>query len=136
MYLGRLGWKDDVYYNNSSIVDNRLQISTRTFGTYVLAKDITPPIITADNLTKGKWISKYKYLTIEIEDEDSGIKSYRGTVNGRFVLFEYDPKTKMLVHDFNDNIVTDTENHFKLIVTDKVGNSTTFETTFFRKNTP
>ena len=46
---------------------------------------------------------------------------------------EYDYKTNMLVHDFNDNIVTDTENNLKLIVTDNVGNSSTFEATFFRK---
>ena len=46
---------------------------------------------------------------------------------------EYDYKTNMLVHDFNDNIVTDIDNNLKLIVTDNVGNSSTFEATFFRK---
>ena len=46
---------------------------------------------------------------------------------------EYDYKTNTLVHDFNDTIVTDTENNLKIIVTDNVGNSSTFEATFFRK---
>jgi hypothetical protein len=38
-----------------------------------------------------------------------------------------------LTFDFNDNVVTDTKNELKVIVTDNVGNSTTFEATFFRK---
>ena len=46
---------------------------------------------------------------------------------------EYDYKTKSLIHDFNDNVVKDTKNDLKLIVTDNVGNSSTFEATFFRK---
>ena len=46
---------------------------------------------------------------------------------------EYDYKTNTLTYDFNDNVVTDTKNDFKLIVTDNVGNSSTFEASFFRK---
>ena len=34
---------------------------------------------------------------------------------------------------FNDQIITDTKNNLKVIVTDNVGNSSTFETTFYRK---
>ncbi len=134
LYLGRLNWKDQAYYNSSRIVGDKLQISTRILGTYALAKDATPPVITPINITPKKWMSKYRYITLEIEDEDSGIKGYRATVNGKFILLEYDPKTKKLTHDFNDGIITDTENLFKLIVTDNVGNNTIFETTFFRKN--
>lgn len=134
LYIGRLNWKDEAYYNNSRIVDNKLQIGTRLLGTYALAKDTTPPIITPKNITPKKWMSKYRYLEIEIEDKESGIKGYRATVNGKFILLEYDPKTKKLIHDFNDKSVTETENLFKLIVTDNVGNNTTFESTFYRKN--
>jgi hypothetical protein len=46
---------------------------------------------------------------------------------------EYDTKTQTLTHDFNDEIITDTKNNLKIIVTDNVGNSSTFETTFYRK---
>jgi len=48
---------------------------------------------------------------------------------------EYDYKTNSLVYDFNDEVnTTETENNLKIIVVDNVGNSTTFEGTFFRKN--
>ena len=36
-------------------------------------------------------------------------------------------------HDFNDGVITDTKNNLKVIVTDNVGNNSTFETLFYRK---
>ncbi|TVZ51823.1 M23 family metallopeptidase [Dokdonia sp. Hel_I_53] len=134
LYLGRHNWKDDIYYVRSRIVGDKLQIGTRTFGTYSLAKDTAPPKIEPKNFKKGKWMSKYRYLTLKISDQDSGIKGYRATVNGKFILLEYDPKTNILTHDFNDGIIKDVKNDFKLVVTDNVGNSAIFETTFFRKD--
>ncbi len=133
LYLGILNYKNEVYYSNTKIENNKLSISTRKLGTYSIGLDKKPPVITPKNIVKGRWMSKYRYLKFEINDSQSGIKGYRATVNGKFILMEYDYKTKSLIHDFNDNIVTDTENNLKLIVTDNVGNSTTFETTFFRK---
>ena len=47
---------------------------------------------------------------------------------------EYDYKTGVITHDFSDGVVTDSENELKVIVTDNVGNSTTFEATFYRKS--
>jgi len=133
LYIGILNYKNEVFYSGSRIKDNKLSCSTRKMGTYSIDMDKTPPKFSPINLTNGKWISKYRYLKFKIEDDKSGIKGYRATVNGKFILLEYDYKTRMLVHDFNDNSVTDTENNLKLIVTDNVGNSSTFETTFFRK---
>ena len=78
-------------------------------------------------------MSKYRFLKLKIEDKQSGISNYRATVNGKWILMEYDYKTDMLVHDFKDNVVKETNNNLKVIVTDNVGNSTTFEATFHRK---
>jgi hypothetical protein len=95
--------------------------------------DTEGPEITPVNFQDKKWLSKYRYLKVKIEDKLSGISKYRATVNGKWILMEYDYKTDMLVHDFNDNVVTDTKNNLKIIVTDNVGNSSTFEATFYRK---
>jgi len=46
---------------------------------------------------------------------------------------EYNYKKDVLTYDFDDEVITDTENNLKVIVTDNVGNNTTFEATFFRK---
>lgn len=126
------------YYKKPSYVytkrkGNILSAGSKTFGLYTLAMDTIAPTITPVNFQNKKWLSKYRYLKVKIEDELSGISKYRATVNGKWVLMEYDYKTNTLVHDFNDNIVKDTKNELKIIVTDNVGNSSTFEATFYRK---
>ena len=85
------------------------------------------------NFDDGKWISSNKTLELSINDDLSGISSYRATINGKFILMEYDYKKDVIKYNFDDNIISETENNLKVIVTDNVGNSTTFEATFFRK---
>ena len=56
------------------------------------------------------------------------------TINGKFILMEYEYKNNTLTHDFSDNVITDTaDNDLKVIVTDNVGNTTSFMATFHRK---
>ncbi len=133
LYLGRLNYRGDPYYNTTYRKGTKLTARTRTFGLYVLVADSTPPTVKAVNFKDGKWISNNKTLKVKIDDDLSGISSYRATVNGKFILMEYNYKKDVLTYDFNDNIISETENNLKVIVTDNVGNSTTFEATFFRK---
>ncbi|TSE08532.1 M23 family metallopeptidase [Aquimarina algiphila] len=133
LYIGRINGSKKPYYSRTSKKGNRFSTRTRTFGTYSLFSDQQKPTIVPINVANKKWISKATHLKIKINDSESGIKNYRGTINGKFILLEYDYKTGMLVYDFNDKIITDSENNFKLVVLDNVGNRATFETTFFRK---
>ena len=112
---------------------NIISAGSKIFGTYTLAMDTVSPTIAAINFQDKKWLSKYRYLQVKIADELSGISKYRATVNGKWILMEYDYKTKTITHDFNDNIIKDMKNELKIIVTDNVGNSSTFEATFYRK---
>ena len=106
---------------------------TKSFGTFSIGIDNEGPQIEAKNFSNGNWMSNFRYLKIKISDNISGIKNYRASVNDRWILMEYDPKTQTLTHDFNDGIVEDVKNNLKIIVTDNVGNSSKFETTFYRK---
>ena len=133
LYIGRINYKKEPYYSRTYKKGNRFSTRTRTFGTYSLFSDTNKPAVIPVNFSDKKWISKATHLKVKINDSESGIDSYRATINGKFILMEYDYKTGMLVYDFEDKIITDSENKFKLIVLDKVGNNTTFETTFFRK---
>jgi hypothetical protein len=133
LYIGRLNYKGIPYYNSTSRNGSKLTTRVRTFGSYCLTQDTIPPIISALNFKDGQWISKHDELKLKIDDKESGVSSYRATLNGKFILTEYDYKKDVLVYDFNDNIIEETENNLKLIVVDNVGNSTTFEATFFRK---
>lgn len=134
LYIANLiGYSKYPAYTSTKRMENKLMAYTNDLGTYALALDTIPPTISPKNFKDKQWISNYRYLKIKIDDTPSGISNYRATVNGKWILMEYDYKTKTLTHDFNDGIVTDTKNNLKLIVTDNVGNSSTFETLFYRK---
>ncbi|TJY34054.1 M23 family metallopeptidase [Pontimicrobium aquaticum] len=134
LYIARkTGYKNYVVYSPTIRKGNILSSSTKILGTYTLAMDIEGPTITPVNFQEGKWLSKYRYLKVKIKDAVSGIKNYRATINGKWILMEYDAKKNSLVYDFNDKVNLETKNNLKIIVTDNVGNSSTFEATFFRK---
>jgi len=134
LYIAELaGYYKRPYYTNTKLQGNKLIATTKYLGTYTIVQDAVPPSISPLNFSNNKWVSTLSELQLKIEDKESGISNYRATVNGKWILMEYDYKKKTLTYDFNDGITTDTENKLKVIVTDNVGNSSTFEATFFRK---
>ena len=134
LYIARLvGYKNYASYTYTKRKDHLLIASTKKLGTYVLAMDNLKPTISSVNFKSKQWLSKYRFLKVKIDDEGSGISNYRATINGKWILMEYDYKTKTLTHDFNDSVITDTKNNLKVIITDNVGNNSTFETLFYRK---
>jgi len=135
MFVGLVDSKKISYFHTKRY-KNSFTIYTKTLGTYKLLKDGMPPKIKIDKKVGGKWISQLDALQFTISDEGSGIKSYEGYLNGNWILLEYEPKTKKLVHHFADGIVAEGKNDLKVVITDNVGNSTIFETQFFRSQKP
>ena len=133
MFIASLGYRGKPSYSNTYKKENRFTTGIRSFGDYTLIADIKAPSIVPVNFKDGQWISSNENIRLRISDDLSGIKSYRATVNGKFILMEYEYKNNSLTHNFSDGVLTETENKLKVIVTDNVGNSTTYEATFFRK---
>lgn len=133
LFIGRLNYQGKPYHVNTTRKGDRLTASTRLFGDFAVVYDGVAPEIKPLNFADGKWISNESTLRIKITDDLSGISSYRATINGEFILMEYEPKKDILVYDFADGVNGSTENNLKLIVIDNVGNSATFEAKFFRK---
>jgi len=106
---------------------------TRNLGTYTLARDTTAPKIRSKNFKEKQWLNNYRYLSVHISDDLSGVDTYRATLNGEWILMEYEPKTNTLTYNFDDVILDQKECDLKVVVTDNVGNSNTFTSTFFRK---
>lgn len=112
--------------------DTIFTAKAKTLGKFKLILDTIAPTITIAKSIEGKWLSDRKSIQLSISDLLSGIKSYNGYLNGNWILFEYDNKTKKITHNFDDGIVAEGKNELKIIVIDNVGNSTIFETSFFR----
>ena len=119
-------------YNYTSRKENFFTTKVKTLGEYALVLDTIPPKVSIEKSIEGKWLSDLKSIQFTISDGLSGIKSYNGYLNGKWILFEYDNKTKKITHNFSDGIVAEGENELKIIVIDNMGNSTIFETHFFR----
>ena len=132
-FIARLNKKKKIAYSPTIIKDSIFITKSVQAGTYFLAKDSIPPKIKPINFKKNQWLSKSKFLKIKIEDDLSGIKSYEGEINGKWVLFEYEPKNKNLTYNFNDLKFKSGKQDLKLKVTDNVGNESIFQTTFYRK---
>jgi len=124
---------DNLTYLPTENKNGKLTVKLKKFGDFVIASDLTPPSIKAVNFKNDQWLSGFKFLKIKIDDDFSGIKSYRGTINGKWILFEYEPKQKLLTYDFSD-LTFETEKHeLEIVVEDNVGNKTLFSALFFRK---
>jgi hypothetical protein len=103
-------------------------------GAITVLVDSIPPTIVDQKKITDRWISLEKDIRFTIDDKGAGVSHYEGYLNGKWILFEYEQKKKELTFQFRDPIkLKKTKHKLKLIVWDKVGNSTTFETTFYRK---
>lgn len=122
-----------LYYLPTIIKDGKWITKIKDMGDFTLAIDSIAPKIYSSNFKPNQWLSKFKYMTIKVSDDFSGIKSYRGTINGQWVLFEFDPKRNSLTYDFSDKQFELAKHELLLEVEDNVGNKSVYETVFFRK---
>ena len=102
-------------------------------GKYIFTRDSLSPSVVPKNFREEQWVSNYNYLEVEIEDDFSGIATYEASINDAWILMEHEPKNNTLTYDFEDLNTDQARLHFKLVVTDQVGNSTTYQTLLFRK---
>jgi Peptidase family M23 len=131
VFIGRIE-DGKINYNNTYRKENVFSTKVKTLGQYKLIKDTIAPKISILKSIEGKWLTDENVIRLTISDSLSGIKSYNGYLNGNWALFEYDNKTKKITHNFNDGVVAEGANDLKVVVIDNVGNSTIFETHFFR----
>lgn len=72
-----------------------------------------------------------KRIALKIGDNLSGVKSYSGKVDGKWVLMEWDYKTKVLSYTFDSTIIHG-KHIFDLTVTDNKDNISQFNAYFFK----
>ena len=86
--------------------------------------DTIPPEIKPRNFQSGRDLTTAKEIRFTISDDFSGIASYRGEIDGEWVLFEWDPKNRLLVHDLTYRPLDKSVPHtLNLIVKDGIGNT-------------
>ncbi|MDP3352990.1 MAG: M23 family peptidase, partial [Flavobacteriaceae bacterium] len=132
LFIAYIDEKGKIDYQSTTKKENTFFTNPKNLGTFVLMKDSIPPTIKLHNFEPKQWISKLQLMEIEIDDDLSGIDTYSASINGDWILMEYNLKRKMLVYDFNDKVLKGHQHQLKIKVIDKVGNTNFLETTFYR----
>jgi hypothetical protein len=112
-------------YNNGWV-----ESKIRTFGDMCIVADTIAPEIrplSIDNNT----LTEPNRIRFKISDKLSGIKHYEGTIDGKWVLFEYDAKRDLLTYYFDERIKKEKKHKIELLVEDHKQNSSIYTATFF-----
>lgn len=129
--------------NKAVIVDNRgiyqggiydngfIKASPRTFGSFYIKVDIAAPIIRPLNISDGKSMAGMSKISLKLSDNLSGIRSFKGTIDGQWVLFEYDLKTSTLWHTFEEGL-SPGKHLLQFIATDMKMNTSSYNATFYK----
>ncbi len=128
--------EDDKYDEfESSYEDSFIVAYPNSLGKFVLIVDTIPPKIIPHNfINKSKNdFSNKERIEFKIVDEISGLMSYNGFIDDKWVLFEYDKKNDMLFYIFDKNRLDYNILHqLKLIVSDYKNNIEIFESSFYK----
>ena len=127
-FIGRVDGGKTRFYKAWKPNENIFQIRTKNLGTYQIVEDSVSP--TVEWASAKKEFEETDQITVKIQDDLSGIDTYEGFINDKWALFEYDYKTKELVHHLSDGVVHKGTNKLLIKVADNVGNNTIFETEF------
>ncbi len=121
IYISYSPDNSDFYYKSNNMSGQYLICKSRELGYYKVMSDTTPPVIKQVNFRNNKNITKQNTLKIKIKDEKTGIDTYKATLNGEWILMEYDAKKNLLIYNFDEKIIKG-KNKFILVVTDMLGN--------------
>ena len=100
---------------------HKLKVRIRELAPFTVAVDTLPPVVTP--LNPAKWTIN-KQISFKIFDDLSGIDFYQGTLDGKFVLFEYDAKNRSLFCKYDAKRMNKGKQTLSLIVRDGVKNET------------
>jgi hypothetical protein len=117
----RLSWIGGLYRNGWIDAD------IRELGSYTIAQDTVPPVITPVN--PAAWTAD-RTITFRLTDNLSGIKSYRGEIDGQFVLFELDGKKGLATYHFDKKHLSTGPHQLTFTLTDACNNTTIYSKEF------
>ncbi|NLP58720.1 M23 family metallopeptidase [Lutibacter sp. B1] len=133
LYIASINKKGKTSYQTTVKKDNTFYTSTKNLGNYTLLFDNKEPTINLHNFKNEQWVTNFSTLRVKIFDNESGIKSFRGEIDGEWILMEYNIKTNTLNYNLSDKSFSEAKHNLKVIVTDNVGNTSTLNATFYRK---
>ncbi|MFK8302884.1 M23 family metallopeptidase [Capnocytophaga stomatis] len=133
VFIARLDEKNRPSAERTIYKNKLFTTRTRNLGRFTLMKDTIAPTLRPLNFKNNATVTA-STLKVEIKDDLSGIESYSATLNGQWILFEYEPKTQTLTFDFSDIDTKKTDTYkLEMIAKDGVGNVQKLDVSFKKK---
>ena len=129
-FIGKIKDKKIIYLNSRKD-DSYIYANTSSLGKYAISRDTTKPEIKPINFKQNSNISNRSTIRLRLKDKMSGIKSYNAYLNGKWALFEYEPKSNLIFHKISDNIINEGENILLINYQDGVGNKGVYKATIY-----
>jgi hypothetical protein len=107
--------------------DGWVTARTSSFGTYFVFIDTIAPTIRP--LMFDKELFTDSVMKFRVDDNFSGIASWKATLNGKWILTEYDPKSDLITWEVPREI-SGALSEIALTVNDRKGNTTTYTRQF------
>lgn len=107
-----------------------MTVAIRELGDrYAISADSIAPVIIP--IEPASWVNQ-KRIRIRLTDDKSGVASFRGEINGKFVLFTHDSKSSVYTYRFDDSRLTKGQQQvFTFTTVDGAGNKSDYMYSFF-----
>ena len=129
VYIAKVNDNGTFTYKGNSWRGSFLSAKVREFGNFTIISDTVNPIILGVNVKDGKNISSQTTIKCTIEDKESGISFYRGEINGKWILMEYDYKKNLLTYKIPSDFEKG-KHTLTVVVKDRMGNKTEYTDNF------
>ncbi len=113
---------------NNGYIEGQL----RELGIYAAGIDTVAPTVKPLSFHDGATVKAGEELLIRIDDEFSGIGEYRAMIDGKWALFEWDPKNSLLSYKPDPDYLSQDQLHnLELTVKDKCNNESKLNLSFY-----
>jgi hypothetical protein len=128
-YIATTDMKGNFWHIGGKWKDGFLRTKTREFGDFCIIADTINPEIKGVNIFPGKVFNTQTSIKLTVKDKNSGIKSYRAEIDGKWILMDYDYKRNLLKFNI-DKSLTKGKHTFTLKVIDNVANEKNYTAKF------
>lgn len=121
-------------YEGGAFSNGWVSTQTKVFGNFAIAVDTIAPVIKPIFKAPDKTnvdLRKLKTVSFKATDNLSGIKKYRATIDGGWVLCEYDFKRDLMIIELDGNLKAG-KHTLKLEVSDEKNNTSKWLCMFIR----
>ena len=107
-----------------------VRTTVKNFGSYCVVVDSIPPKISPIGLKAS--MTGRSGFALRVADNLSGVDKWVATLDGNWILMDFDPKSKSLSHAFDKHTNTPGKHELKVEVQDERGNKSSYSFTFTR----